>query len=94
MWTVLGPLLIDLAREWIKDGKPSKANVKVAAEALLSQLENTEAWDMEVLGKNMVIQGLALQKMARNLKGNAPASDYKVQPLRPTSAGDVDNQIK
>ena len=86
MWTILGPLLIKLAREWIKEGKPSKATAKTAAEALLSQLENIGGQDLDTLGKNMVIQGLAFQAMAKNLK----PSDYKAQPLRSTSEGDVD----
>lgn len=87
MWTIILPLLIKLAREWIDEGKPSKATVKTASEAVLSGIENMEGWDLDTLGKNMVIQGLAFQEMAKNLK----ESDGNIPPhLRPPSEGDVD----
>lgn len=82
-WQILLPLLIELVNEWLKDGKPSKATAKKAGEAILSGLENTEGWDLEVLGKNMVIQGLALQEMAKNLK----PSDGSIPPLDQNGGG-------
>lgn len=60
------PLAIELVKEWVKEGEPSKANVKVTVEAILSSIKNANTDDIQKLGSDLKIIGNALEAIAIN----------------------------